>query len=310
MRRVAARHSRGRVGDPGRVPSIVETAGELVENPRRARHLPQQERAAIRGDRAAIKAGQHGPSSDRLKPQRIRCTLRLSIVNPEKVVMSARQFVLIASAAVLASACSDIVVPPTDGGPDPLTYASALRVINASKVPVDVLVDGRLILQELGVASVLPLIPTALGTHVVGLRANGVTTTISVQSITGQLLTTIVLLGTGSSLNASVLVDTGNVIPAGKSKLRVANLAREAGTIEIWRTQPDFQTPVHIQTPFAYGATSPYLQSDPGAWEVFVTAPGGSAKLATTGAVTVPSGGRRTVVLLDSAGVMLFKVID
>jgi len=40
---------------------------------------------------------------------------------------------------------------------------------------------------------------------------------------------------------------------------------------------------VHIMTPFPYQATSPYLQSTPGSWEVFVTASGTSTKLATTG---------------------------
>jgi len=87
------------------------------------------------------------------------------------------------------------------------------------------------------------------------------------------------------------------------------HLAPDANGIEIWRSQPDFQTPVHIMTPFPYQATSPYLQSTPGNWEVFVTATGSSAKLATTGPVQVPSGQRRTVVLLDSAGVLRFRVI-
>ena len=40
-----------------------------------------------------------------------------------------------------------------------------------------------------------------------------------------------------------------------------------------------------------------------------VTPAGSTTKLATTGAVNVPSGERRTVVLLDSAGVLRFKVI-
>jgi hypothetical protein len=118
-----------------------------------------------------------------------------------------------------------------------------------------------------------------------------------------------VAVPSGSGLVASVLVDSGSIVPAGKSKLRVSHLAGGAPAIEFWRTQPDFQTPVHIMTPFAYQATSPYLQSDPGTWEVFVTAPGGGAKLATTGAISVPAGERRTVVLLDSLGVMRFRVI-
>ncbi|HEY4304347.1 MAG TPA: hypothetical protein VGM82_07770 [Gemmatimonadaceae bacterium] len=62
-------------------------------------------------------------------------------------------------------------------------------------------------------------------------------------------------------------------------------------------------------TPFAYGAESPYLQSDPGTWEVFITAPGGTTKLATTGAINIPAGERRTAVLLDSAKIIFFRVV-
>jgi hypothetical protein len=62
--------------------------------------------------------------------------------------------------------------------------------------------------------------------------------------------------------------------------------------------------------PFNYGDESPYLQSDPGDWEVSITASGSSAPLLTTGAINVPAGQRRTVVLLDSAGIKRFKILD
>jgi hypothetical protein len=102
----------------------------------------------------------------------------------------------------------------------------------------------------------------------------------------------------------------GAILPAGKSKLRVVHLAANAGAVEIWRTQPDFATPTHILTPFPYQGASPYLQSDPGNWEVFVTPAGATTHIATTDAVAVPAGERRTVVLLDSAGVLKFRVLS
>jgi hypothetical protein len=177
-------------------------------------------------------------------------------------------------------------------------------------VPLDVLVDGSVAVSGLGVANVSAKTGISSGSHVVGLRmANGTVTNITLQAVANQTAMTVVVPGTSSGLSVSVLADTGSIVPAGKSKLRVSNLAGGTQGIEIWRTQPDFQTPVHIMTPFVYGATSPYLQSDPGAWEVFVTAPGGGTTLATTGAVDVPTGERRTVVLLDSVGVLRFRVI-
>jgi hypothetical protein len=177
-------------------------------------------------------------------------------------------------------------------------------------VPLDILIDGVVTTAALGVANVSSNTGVRAGSHVVGVRSpNGTVTNISVDAAANATVTTVVVPDTAARLAVSVLLDTGNVVPAGKSKLRVAHLANGGRAIEFWRTQPDFQTPVHIMTPFVYGATSPYLQSDSGNWEVFVTAPGGGVKLATTGAVNVASGERRTVVLLDSAGILRFRVI-
>jgi hypothetical protein len=63
-------------------------------------------------------------------------------------------------------------------------------------------------------------------------------------------------------------------------------------------------------TPFQYGLVSPYFQSDAGTWEVWVTAAGAAAKLATTGPFTIPAGQRRTVALVDSAGTLRLRVIE
>jgi hypothetical protein len=194
------------------------------------------------------------------------------------------------------------------GATDPNTANAAVRVINATNSLVDVLIDGQTVVHGLMVAHVSDRLNVSSGSHVVRLVAAGSSAQVQVDASTAATRTAVVTPA-GSSLTASVLADTGALVPIGKSKLRVAHLSPNAGAIEIWRTQPDFQTPVHIMTPFDYLATSPYLQSDPGGWEVFVTRPGSTAKLATTGAVQIPSGEKRTAVLLDSAGVMLFRVI-
>ena len=195
------------------------------------------------------------------------------------------------------------------GATSPGAGSAAIRVINASQGLVDVVVDGQTVLHGLQVATVSDRINVASGSHAIRLVAfNGPSAQVQIDAANGATRTAVVT-PSASSLSASVLVDTGAIVPAGKTKLRVAHLAANAGSIEIWRTQPDFQTPSHIMTPFDYQATSPYLQSDPGAWEVFVTRPGSTAKLATTGPLSIPAGEKRTVVLLDSAGVMRFRVI-
>lgn len=210
---------------------------------------------------------------------------------------------LLLASAVAAAGCSSTTIDQ----PQP---NAAVRVINATADPLDVIVDGHVVATGVPLASVSANLQVSPGTHELRLQpATGDPVALTVESSLGEVVTAAAYRGTQAQMDASVLVDTGAVVPAGKSKLRVVHLAGSATGIEIWRSQPDFQTPVHIMTPFPYQATSPYLQSTPGNWEVFVTASGTSTKLATTGPVQVPSGQRRTVVLMDSAGVLRFRVI-
>jgi hypothetical protein len=208
--------------------------------------------------------------------------------------------------AMVLAACTETAgpVPAPDSG---------LRVVNATQTPVDVLVDGAVRVSGLPLASVSSAFGVPAGTRRVQLRAaGGATTELAVDAPVGSAVTAVALRSGTGALAAQVLADTGALVPAGKSKLRVAHLAASgAANVELFRTQPDFRTPVRIMTPFRYGETSPYLQGDPGVWEVFVAPAGssGAPKGATTGPVTVPADERRTVVLLDSAGVLRFRVI-
>jgi hypothetical protein len=195
------------------------------------------------------------------------------------------------------------------GATDPNAANAGVRVINATNSLVDVLIDGQTVVRGLMIAHVSDRLVVSSGSHVVRLVASAGSSAQVQFDASSAATRTAVVAPSGSSLAATVLADTGALVPVGKSKLRVAHLSANAGSIEIWRTQPDFQTPVHILTPFDYLATSQYLQSDPGSWEVFVTRPGSTTKLTTTGPVQIPSGEKRTAVLLDSAGVMLFRVI-
>ncbi|MEP6491777.1 MAG: DUF4397 domain-containing protein [bacterium] len=209
------------------------------------------------------------------------------------------------SLALLACACS------AETGETPPIPMGSIRLINASSATLSVVVDGQTQVESLGRANVSSLIYVSVGSHTVALRtAAGASASLTVSASLTATVTAVALPTGGSSISANVIVDTGTIVPAGKSKLRVLHMAAGAQPLEIWRTQPDFHTPVHIMTPFLYQAQSPYLQSDPGEWEVWVTAPNGTTKIATTGSITVPDGQRKTVVLLDSAGVVRFRIID
>ena len=154
------------------------------------------------------------------------------------------------------------------------------------------------------------LVPDAFQSQMqVELDATGAsaTTSTTVTMVSNQVMTTYVFSPNTSALGVGVL-DTASAVGANRSKLRVSNFSK-ATDIEIWRTQPDFQTPVHIQTPFPYLATSPFLESASGIWEVFVTRKSDNARVATTGNIQLASAQRASVILMDSAGTVVFRVM-
>lgn len=97
-----------------------------------------------------------------------------------------------------------------------------------------------------------------------------------------------------------LLGDTNATVPAGKSKLRVVHAAAHAPPIDIWRTQPDFGTMIRVQFPFDYLDVSPYLQSDPGDWQILVTPAGGTDTLYLSPPILVADGKLVTVTVVDS----------
>jgi hypothetical protein len=116
-----------------------------------------------------------------------------------------------------------------------------------------------------------------------------------------------------------VLTDSGATPVAGASKLRVIHLAQAAGQLDIFRTQPDWQTPVSLLFPFTYGSNNGFYQSTPGVWHVraWKSTPGmsfdatGWNRALDSLSVNIPGGGVRTIVVLDAPGNSVkFKLVD
>lgn len=217
----------------------------------------------------------------------------MSVSRPARIVISAA--VLIGAVSCLKGMTS----PPLD---------SQIRIINASNIDLTITVDDKIALPDVAPGDVSALFMPA-GVHTVGYVTDGIpTVTLNINATSLGVQDTYVYSPNSLSIGA-VLLDTGSAVPAGKSKLRVLHLSKLAGNVDIWRTQPDFATPTKIQTPFPYLAASPFIQSDSGRWEVFTTAVGSSTKVLSSGTITVPGGGRRTLVLLDVAGVATWRIL-
>jgi hypothetical protein len=190
--------------------------------------------------------------------------------------------------------------------------APALRVVNAFTTPVDVQIDGVVVIDDLAAGAIGTASPTA-GTHVLVLQPADAGTPGS-RTITTDAggVRTVAAVRTGSGLvGAAVLDDTNSVVPAGATKVRVLHLAPNAGALQVYRTQPDFQQPVPWQFPFTYQSdptslSAPFYQSTTGTWEIRIwQAPADDTGWASAPVrLTLPlgSGERRTVLILDRPG--------
>ena len=192
------------------------------------------------------------------------------------------------------------------------TQQGSLRVVNAFTTPVDVVIDGTVVIPSLAPASIDTAAPIS-GTHTLVLRpvGPGVAQTRSITTTPGVLSTIAVVRSLSGGLGSATLDDTNSVVPAGATKVRVLHLAPNAGTLQVYRTQPDFQTPVSWQFPFNYqpdpaSATAPFYQSTVGTWEIRVwQTPADSTGWANAPlriTLQLKSGEKKTVLILDKPG--------
>ncbi len=118
---------------------------------------------------------------------------------------------------------------------------------------------------------------------------------------------TVFAVDSGNVVDPWVLTDTGHVVAAGKSKLRVVHFAVSAPSVLFYRSQPDHPAPVDVMFPFDYGNASPYMESTAGTWTVYMSTaqydaggiPVQQDTLYSSGPIDVPAGQSRTVVFLD-----------
>ncbi len=137
----------------------------------------------------------------------------------------------------------------------------------------------------------------------------------SITTTDGSLATVAVVLSATGIVQGALLDDTNSVVPAGATKVRVLHLAPNAGTIQVFRTQPDFQTPIAWQFPFNYQSdptplSAPFYQSTVGTWEIRVWQTPPDSSGASSGWANAPikiqiplaGGEKKTVMILDKPG--------
>jgi hypothetical protein len=205
----------------------------------------------------------------------------------------------------LFAACGD---SPTDCCP---TGASGLRVINAFTGPVDVLIDGNVVVTALAAGTIDTISPSS-GSHTLMLRPSaGASASQSITTSAGALNTVAAVRSSTGAISTAMLDDTNSVVRANKTKVRVLHLAPNAGELQVYRTQPDYQQPISWQFPFTYqeqptSLSAPFYESDVGTWEVRIWQTPASPSGWTTATVKVVlplgSGEKRTILMLDKTG--------
>ena len=189
---------------------------------------------------------------------------------------------------------------------------AAARVVNAFTGPVDVLIDGAIVSASLAPGAVNSVY-APYGAHTLMVRLPGTTTSASQTIVTssGSLSTVAAVRSSTGAVATAVLDDTGSVVPAGATKVRVLHMAPNAGVLQVYRTQPGFQTPIDWQFPFTYQSqptplSAPFYQGTVGSWEIHIwQTPADSSGWATAPLqiiIPLASGEKKTVVILDKVG--------
>lgn len=219
----------------------------------------------------------------------------------------------IVSLAAAAVAFSLLTACPVCGCGPPVGAISNTSVVNGFGAAVDVVADGIVSLSNLADGAV-GVVPMQIGAHQLSVRpsATAVVPTQLAFTSKGPPVTIGILRASGGALGAQVLDDTNAVVPAGATKLRVLNLAANAGEVQVWRTQPDFMTPIRWAFPFTYNSVNTYYQSTPGTWEVRIWtdtityAPGNPAGWSNAAldamTVSLAAGTRGNFAIVDKPG--------
>jgi len=233
------------------------------------------------------RAGVYPPTSLRSK---------VPIVNVRK----APRVVLSLVALVVASACLDTTAPAAAN--------SEIRIINASEQTLNIFMDDRLAIDQ-SQQSDVSLIQLASGDHKLTFRnANGVETPLPITTTPAGFRTTYVYTNSSGEVVA-VLLDTIVPPPPGQASVRVVNLSRVAGSVDVYGSQPPGAQGVAFGTAMSFLAESPSMQKDAGVWDAYYTLSGSTQKVLSADEFPIESQGRRTLILIDIASVPVFRLL-
>lgn len=201
---------------------------------------------------------------------------------------------------VFASSCLDIAGTNVAD--------SQIRIVNASGQTLSLFLDDQLQIDNSQQPNI-SLIIVHSGEHTLSARTStGAETPLTLTTSPGGLANVYAYTPSAGAVNL-VLLDTTDVPTGGTAKVRVLNLSKTLGSVDVYASQPTGSTGTQLAPSISYLSMTPYTQKNAGQWEVYLTTAGTATKLRSTGGFDVEAGGRRTVVLIDSLSIPVFRVL-
>jgi len=193
-----------------------------------------------------------------------------------------------------------------------LSYSSGsalLRVMHASPdaPPVDVLLDGHVVLSNVPYKGASGFLEIADGTHNIKVNAAGTSVTVIDKDINlaEDSLTTIIAVNFLSQIDALVLHDTDS--PPGdehKLKIRVIHASPSAPTVDVYVTAPGADLSVLDPTikDLTYLKCLGFLKIPEGSYQIRVTPTNSKTVAYDSGTITLNGGSILTSVAVNSTG--------
>ncbi|HEX4331959.1 MAG TPA: DUF4397 domain-containing protein [Usitatibacter sp.] len=180
-----------------------------------------------------------------------------------------------------------------------------MRALNAvpDAEPLDVLIDDDVKASALTLGQTSGFSEFDSGTRDVKVRSSTSQSVLSDKSVdfSSGVFQTLLVYGKRAAIQSQILADDITTIDSGQLRVRVANLASDAGPVDIYLASPVSTAPVIIGGA-GFGAVTGSAEIAPGSYPIIVTASGTQDVLFQSSPQTFAAGVYYTIVVVPTQG--------
>lgn len=180
-----------------------------------------------------------------------------------------------------------------------------MRALNAvpDSEPLDVLIDDDVKASALALGQTSGFSEFDSGTRDVKVRSSTSQSVLSDKSVSfsSGVFQTLLVFGHRAAIQTQILADDVTVIDSGQLRVRVANLASDAGPVDVYLASPVTTAPV-IVGGAAFGSVTGSAEIAPGSYPIIVTTSGTQDVLFQSSPQTFTAGTYYTIVVVPTQG--------